>query len=104
MRMRSPSSAPCVNGDVGSMATMPSVLPRRAVLARERAGERALAGARRTGEADRVRLAGSRVEQRERAPAGRRVVLDQGERAAERAAVAGQQPLDEVFDVGHRDV
>ena len=48
-----------------------------------------------------MRLAGLRVEEGERAAAFGGVVLDQGEEAGERAAVAGEEPLDEILDRGH---
>ena len=62
--------------DVGSTATMPTVLAALAVLAGERAGQRALAGAGRPGDADDVRVPAVRVERRERVAAFGVAVLD----------------------------
>ena len=60
MRTRSPSSAPPLNGLVGSTATIATVSPRAAVLLREARDQRALARARRAGDADPERRAAAR--------------------------------------------
>jgi hypothetical protein len=67
----------------------------RAAQLDERADQRRLAGARRAREADDGRVAGARVDLADERPALRVVVLDERDRARERALVAGEQPLGE---------
>ena len=87
-RMRSPSSAPCVNGLDGSTEMTPTVSSRCAREADERRDERRLADAGRAGDPDRVRVAGLRVEVGDDRVRERVAVLDERDRAGERAVVA----------------
>ena len=91
--MRSPRSAPWEKGLVGSTATMPTLRPRLAVFAREGADEGALAGARGAGDADDVGFAGVREEVAQGFAGFGVTVLDPGEDAGERAAVAVENAL-----------
>ena len=87
-RMRSPSSAPCVNGLDGSTEITPTVWSCAADVADERADQARLADAGRAGDADRVGAAGVRVELADELVGERVAVLDEGDRARERAPVA----------------
>ena len=82
MRMRSPSSAPPVNGDVGSTAIDADREARLAIGARELRGERALPRARRSGDADAPRAADARLQAREQPVEARR---DDSRRCSRRA-------------------
>ena len=88
-RIRSPSSAPCVNGLDGSTETTPTVLLLCTNVADDRADQRRLAHAGRPGDADGVRAAGLGVEVADDVVRERLRVLDQRDRACERAPVAG---------------
>ena len=90
-RMRSPSRAPLVNGDDGSIDSTATVALALAGVRDQRADQRRLADARRPGEADDRGAAGLRVDLAHQLPALGVVVLDQRDRARERALVARQQ-------------
>ena len=91
--MRSPSSAPCVNGEEGSIDSTPTVRPASRREPRQRADQRRLADPGRPGEADDLGAAGVRVDLADELPALGAVVLDERDRARERAAVAVEQAL-----------
>ena len=95
--MRSPSSAPCVNGLDGSTDTTPTSRPSARTLPDERRDEARLADAGRPGEPDRVRAAGRRVHVADHLVGERVAVLDERDRARERAPVAGAQRVDETL-------
>ena len=80
--MRSPSSAPWVNGEDGSIDSTPTVRPaaRRAFVTAPMSAD--LPTPRRTGEADHLRPARVRVDLPDELPALRAVVLDQRDRRA----------------------
>ena len=100
-RMRSPSSAPCVNGDDGSIDSTADLALGGAAQLRQRADQRRLADAGRAGEADDRRLPGVRVDLAHELPALRVVVLDERDRARQRALVAAEQALGEGRVCGH---
>ena len=87
MRMRSPRIAPDENGLLGSTARIPT---RRCSAARESdqlVHQRALAGARRTRDADRQRPSGIRKQKPAEFPASGTLVLNQAGRARERTKI-----------------
>ena len=89
-RMRSPSRAPCVNGDDGSIdrtATARSRSPPGG----QRTDQRRLADARGSGEPKDRRLAGVGEDLANEVPASGVVVLDERDRAGEGPAVAVEQ-------------
>ena len=92
-RMRSPSSAPFVNGDDGSIESTATSRSRCARVLDERADDRRLADARRPREADHRGAAGVRVDAPHELPALGVVVLDQRDRARERTLVAREKRL-----------
>ncbi len=94
-RMRSPSSAPWVNGEEGSIESTPTVAPRLSPRLGERADQRGLADAGRTREAVDGGFAGVGVDLAHELPALGAVVLDERDGARERTAVAVEQALGE---------
>ena len=88
-RIRSPSSAPCVNGLDGSTETTPTVCSCARTWRTSARDQARLADARRAGDADRVRAARVRVELAHELVGQRVAVLDERDRARERAPVAG---------------
>ena len=99
--MRSPSSAPCVNGEDGSTESTPTVRPasRRAFVSAPISVDLPTPG--RSGEADDLGLPGVGIDLAHELPALGAVVLDERDRARERAAVAVEQALCE-RRLGHR--
>ena len=96
-RIRSPSSAPCVNGLDGSTETTPTVLPCARTWPTSAAIRLDLPDAGRAGEADRVRAAGHRIQLAHERGRRRVAVLDERDRARERARVAGADALDQAL-------
>ena len=88
-RIRSPSSAPCVNGLDGSTEITPTESSCCADVADERADQRRLSDPGRPGHADRVRPPRLRVEVADDFVGERVGVLDEGDRARQRTRVAG---------------
>ena len=97
-RIRSPSSAPCVNGLDGSTEITPTVRSSLAHVADERADQRRLADAGRAGDADHERRARLRVELAHELVRERVAVLDERDRARERAPVAGADAGGEILE------
>ena len=94
-RIRSPSSAPCVNGLDGSTEITPTVCPSARTWRTSADDEARLADAGRAGEADRVRAPRSAGRASATTLVGERVaVLDERDRAGERARVARADRLD----------
>ena len=86
-RMRSPSSAPCENGELGSTEMTPTVLPSRRRCATSARRQRRFADAGRSGEANRQRAAGPRIERADQLRAAPGFAAR--DRARERARLAG---------------
>ena len=106
-RIRSPSTAPWVNGLEGSIESTPTSRSALRSSRGQRPDQGALADPGRAGEADDPRLAGAREELGDEPVALRVAVLDQADRARQRPLVAGDQALGErvlvsVRRLGHR--
>ena len=97
-RIRSPSSAPCVNGLDGSTEITPDRRVRLPHVPDERADQRRLADAGRPGDADDERRAGLRVELADELVRERVAVLDQRDRPGERAPVAAPHAVGEIVE------
>ena len=95
MRMRSPSRAPPENGLDGSTQRMPTVSPAPAAGLREAVDQRALAGPRRTGDADDAGPPAAAVEPAHQLGLGVAAVLEQRHAARHGPRLARQDPLDQ---------
>ena len=96
-RIRSPSSAPLVNGEDGSMERTATDALTLALELGQRAHERRLAHSGRPGEADDGGAAGLGVDRAHQLPALGIVVLDQRYGAGQGAAVALEQALGKIL-------
>ena len=94
--IRSPSSAPCVNGLDGSTEMTPTVVSRLPHVADERADQRRLADPGRPGDADDEGRARLRVEDADELVRERVAVLDERDRPGERAPVATAHAVGEI--------
>ncbi len=97
--MRSPSSAPCVNGLVGSTESTPTVRPSGARWRQSAEIRRRLARAGRPGQADVGGASGVREDERHQLGAARVAVLDQADRAGDGAAIAREDAAGELGGV-----
>ena len=96
-RIRSPSSAPCVNGLDGSTEITPTVCSSARTRRISAEARRRLADAGRPGQPDGEGVAGLRIDVADHLVGERVAVLDEGDRTRERAAVARQHGLDEAL-------
>ena len=94
--MRSPSSAPWVKGELGSIESTATSPLAPACQLDQAADERGLPDPGRAGEADDRGAPGARIDLAHQRPALRIVVLDERDGARQRALVAGEQALGEV--------